>query len=262
MLLAASSPYARRGALFEAHKRYFATEGPILIWQAPTEVMNPTISRRVISEAEERDPASAESEWHARFRSDLESYVAREAVLACIEPGVRERPPVRGVTYTGFIDPSGGRDDAMTVAIAHREGEVAVLDLLRERRPPFDPSSVAREFAATLGSYGLSFATGDRYAAAWTETEFRKHGIAWQAAEKPKSELYRSLLPMVNSRQAALLDSPRLVAQLVSLERRVGRGGRDSIDHPPGPGAHDDLANAAAGSLVTAASVTHWPLVW
>jgi len=37
----------------------------------------------------------------------------------------------------------------------------------------------------------------------------------------------------------------RLVAQLVSLERRVARGGHDSIDHPRD--RHDDLANAIAG---------------
>jgi hypothetical protein len=45
------------------------------------------------------------------------------------------------------------------------------------------------------------------------------------------------------------LDVPRLHAQLVGLERRTARGGRDSIDHAPG--AHDDLANAAAGALAS-----------
>jgi hypothetical protein len=48
-----------------------------------------------------------------------------------------------------------------------------------------------------------------------------------------------------------LLDHPRLATQLVGLERRTARGGRDSIDHAPG--AHDDIANAAAGALVLAA---------
>jgi hypothetical protein len=38
--------------------------------------------------------------------------------------------------------------------------------------------------------------------------------------------------------------------QVTSLERRTARGGRDSIDHAPG--AHDDIANAVAGALVTA----------
>jgi hypothetical protein len=38
--------------------------------------------------------------------------------------------------------------------------------------------------------------------------------------------------------------------QLVGLERRTARGGKDSIDHPPG--GHDDVANAAAGAIVMA----------
>ena len=60
---------------------------------------------------------------------------------------------------------------------------------------------------------------------------------------QPKSDLYRDMVPFLNSQCIQLLDHTKLVGQLVSLERRVARGGRDSIDHPPG--AHDDLANAA-----------------
>jgi hypothetical protein len=47
----------------------------------------------------------------------------------------------------------------------------------------------------------------------------------------------------------ALLTHPRLRLQLLGLERRVARSGKDSIDHPPG--GHDDVANAAASALVT-----------
>jgi hypothetical protein len=42
-----------------------------------------------------------------------------------------------------------------------------------------------------------------------------------------------------------LLDHPKAIQQLLGLERRTARGGRDSIDHSPG--AHYDLANALAG---------------
>ena len=67
MLLAASSrPYSRRGALWDAHRRYYAKDGPVLIWQAPTtRTMNPTISQRVIDEALERDASVGASEWLA-----------------------------------------------------------------------------------------------------------------------------------------------------------------------------------------------------
>jgi hypothetical protein len=67
-------------------------------------------------------------------------------------------------------------------------------------------------------------------------------------AEKPKSDIYRDLLPILNGHRAELLDLPRLTSQICGLERRTARGGRDSIDH--GPGAHDDVANCVAGVLV------------
>jgi hypothetical protein len=78
------------------------------------------------------------------------------------------------------------------------------------------------------------------------------HGITYEPAEKSKSELYTELLPLLNSGRVELLDHKRLVVQLCGLERKVARGGRDSIDHAPG--AHDDMANAVAGVLVTATS--------
>jgi hypothetical protein len=84
----------------------------------------------------------------------------------------------------------------------------------------------------------------------WPRELFQKHGVNYEPAEKTKSQLYQDFLPLINSRAVDLLDNDKLVSQLVSLERRTARGGRDSIDHAPG--AHDDLANAVAGALVTA----------
>ena len=81
---------------------------------------------------------------------------------------------------------------------------------------------------------------------------FRQHGVNYEVADKSKSELYVALLPSVNSRAVDLLDDDRLVNQLVCLERRTARGGRDSVDHPRG--GHDDLANAAAGAIWLAAT--------
>jgi hypothetical protein len=258
MLLAASSPYARRGALWDAHRRYYAKSGSVLVWQTDTRLMNPTISEQVVEDALARDASVGASEWLAEFRSDIESYITREAVEACIEPGIRERPPVSGLKYVGFVDPSGGRADSMTMAIGHGEGkDCAVVDCIREVRPPFDPGAVVQEFAGTLSSYGVREVRGDRFGGEWPMAEFRKRGIWYRPAERPKSDLYKELLPVVNSRRVELLDDAKLVAQLVSLERRVGRGGRDSIDHPPG--MHDDVANAAAGAIDAVLQKVRYP---
>jgi hypothetical protein len=253
MLLCASSPYARRGALWDAHRRHYAKDGdPILVWQADTRTMNPTVKQSVIDEATERDPASTAAEYMAQFRTDIESFVNREAVEACISLGVRERAPLAGIDYSAFVDPSGGSADSMTMAIGHREGDVTIIDAVRERRPPFSPEDVVLEFAALLKTYRVSKVTGDRYAGEWPRERFSERGVTYEPAAKPKSDLYRDMLPSINSRKVDLLDDARLIAQLVSLDRRTARGGRDSIDHPPG--AHDDLSNAVAGLVAALAS--------
>jgi hypothetical protein len=53
-LLCASSPNARRGALWEAYQKWFGKDdAPVLIWQAETRVMNPSVPQRVIDDAYE-----------------------------------------------------------------------------------------------------------------------------------------------------------------------------------------------------------------
>ena len=246
MLLCASSPYARRGALWDAHhKHYGKDDDPILVWQSPTRDMNATVPQSIIDAAVEEDPARAAAEWSAQFRVDVESFVSREAVDLCVALDVHERAPMSSVRYYGFVDPSGGSADSMTFAVGHREGDVVVLDALRERKPAFSLEDVVSEFAELLKSYRITKITGDRYAGDWPRERFREHGVSYEPAQKPKSDLYRDLLPAINSRKLDLLDHPRLLTQLVGLERRTARGGRDSIDHAPG--AHDDLANAVAG---------------
>ena len=92
----------------------------------------------------------------------------------------------------------------------------------------------------------------------WPAEQFRLHGIAYEPAGTPKSDLYRDFLPLLNSVRVELLDHPRLVAQLLGLERRTARGGRDSIDHAPG--GHDDVINAAVGALLGTPSAGTWDL--
>ncbi|MGA9441972.1 MAG: hypothetical protein WBV18_00880 [Methyloceanibacter sp.] len=122
--------------------------------------------------------------------------------------------------------------------------------MIRERRPPFSPEAVVADFANVLKAYGIIRINGDRYSGEWVREAFRRHGVIYDPADAPKSDLYRDFLPLVNSGKVKLLGNKRLITQLLSLERRTSRGGRDSIDHAPG--GFDDLANAAAGALLSA----------
>jgi hypothetical protein len=257
MLLCASSPHARRGALWDSYHRHYGKDhDPVLVWRAATREMNATVPQKFIDQHLEDDPARAAAEYLAEFRSDIEGFVSREAVTACVSQGVREYPPTGGIRYWAFVDPSGGSSDSMTLAIGHRErtGDVVVIDAIREIKPPFSPEAVVREFALLLKGYGIGRVVGDKYAGEWPREQFRKHGLAYETSEHTKSDLYLNLLPLINSTRIDLLDHPRLFNQLIGLERRTARSGKDSIDHPPG--AHDDIANAVAGAAGLAARKT------
>jgi hypothetical protein len=256
MLIAISSPYARRGELWNAFRRDYGPTGDpaILVARAASRTMNPSLSEKVVARAYERDPTSATAEYGAEFRVDIEQFISREVVDASTIAGRFELPRLAGVHYVGFTDPSGGSADSFTAAVAHKSGDTIVLDAVRERRVPFSPEDVAKEFSDFFKTYGVTRIQGDCYSGEWAREQFRKNGVHYEKAERPKSQLYLELLPALNAGRVELLDHPRLAQQLVNLERRTSRTGRDSVDHPAGHGAHDDLINAAAGAIVMAST--------
>jgi hypothetical protein len=139
------------GFLWEQHRLNFGKPGGPLIWKAPTRMMNPTIDRALIENALRNDPSAARAEWEAEWRDDFEQLFTEELLSGATVPGRLENPRIRGVDYYAFIDPSGGRQDSFTLAIAHHEKDSRiVLDVLRERRPPFSPKEVVAEFSSVL----------------------------------------------------------------------------------------------------------------
>ena len=251
-LIALSSPYSKRGALWETYRRHYGKPGPLLVAQAESRLMNPKLPQRVIDGAMQRDPQAARAEYMAQFRADLEQFISREVVERSARPAPLELPPRPGVTYFAFTDPSGGGADGFTLAIGHNDDGQTVIDVLRERKGP--PGAIVAEYAELLKSYRLATVTGDRYAGEWPAQEFERHGITYRSAKKPKSDLYVDALAALNSGRVQLPPDDRTLNQFIALERRTSRAGKDSIDHPPG--GHDDRANAVAGLLSVAAKPT------
>jgi hypothetical protein len=127
---------------------------------------------------------------------------------------------------------------------------IAVVDRVIEVRPPFNPENVTRDFAALARGSAIATVYGDRFAGGWTDAAFVRAGLQYEPSPLSKSEIYLAMLSLINSKQVELPDIPRLVTQLSGLQRRVRSGGRESVDHAPRVGAHDDLANCAAGAAV------------
>lgn len=254
LLLAISTPYSRTGPLYESFRDKYGQDDPdILIFKAPTKAMNPTVQDRVIDKALKEDYSAAKAEWLAEFREDLETFLSTDMIEVAVIPGRWELPKIEGASYYAFADPSGGRVDSFTLAIAHKEGDSnkIILDRLEERKPPFAPENVVKEFSGILKSYGIDRVSGDKYAGEWVSRAFQNEGTTYKSSEKNKSELYLEFEPLLAQGRIVLLDSKKLINQLRNLERRTRSGGKDFVDHPPG--FFDDLANVVAGSCALCA---------
>ena len=258
-LLILSSPYAAVGALHDLHQRHYGREdSPTLLWQASAPDMNPTLDAGYLERMRNEDPEGYRSEVLGEFRQGLTTLLDPDAIEACVAQGVRERAPEQGLRYVGFADPaSGSGQDAFTIAIAHQDGERAVLDVVRAWAPPFNPTGAIAEAADLLNRYGLRRVTGDGYAPDFVSEGFRSNGINYRSSKHNRSELYLELLPAVNAGRVVLLDSKALLRELRGLERRRGPSGRDRVDHRRG--AHDDTANSAAGAFVLALAESRRP---
>ncbi len=264
MIVMLSSPYAKRGELWENFRKAFGKDDQTryLVWQADTLSMRPSDDPELLGEIKdeyEDDPESAKAEYGALFRTDLENIYSRTNLERCSIAGRFEEPYRKGTRYRAFVDPSGGSSDSYVLAIGHEEErtvdkekfKIPVLDFYKEWVPKFDPAAVSKEVIDICKRYKISSVTGDAYGGEWPRDPLKKGGINYVLSEKTRSELYLDFLPVVNSAQCELLDMDhhrKAMNQFTNLERRVGRTGRDSVDHPPG--GHDDVANGIAGVMV------------
>ena len=159
---------------------------PFWSLRAPHVTSIQVLEQSVIDRAMERDAPAAKAEYLAEFRTDIEALLTQEAVTACIDSGILERPFNRQNNYVAFVDPSGGSSDAMTMCIAHKEGATVVVDVIREYKPPFSPEAVVAEYADLVRKYRCLQAYGDRYAGEWVVEQFRKHSVHYEASERTK----------------------------------------------------------------------------
>jgi hypothetical protein len=254
ILIGISSPYRKSGLLYRKfQKHYGANDDDVLVIRAPSRLLNPTLDETDIERRIADDPAAARAEWLAEWRDDIAGWLPYETIEAAVDKNVTVRAPQKGrFKYHAAIDPSGGAKDSFTAAVAHAEGDAVYLDAVVEIKPPFNPTTGTETIAGTLKGYGLTSATGDRYAAEWVTDAFAKAGIRYENSTRDRSAIYADCLPLFTSGRARLLDNQKLVTQFAGLERTTSSMGRDKIDH--GKGGHDDICNAGALALVLAAS--------
>lgn len=254
MLIIISSPYWRKGLAYDKWKRHYGQDSDILVFQGSTADFNPTIDPRIIEEALAEDYEAAKAEWLGEWRDDVANFLQSEVVNQAIRSSPLELPYNRRHVYHCFTDAAGGGRDEFTMAIGHKEGERIVIDVLRARHGV--PAEIVEEYAALMREYYVTETTMDRYAGSWPADEYKRHGISTKVSEQAKSGLYMDTLNALNSGQVELPPDEIMIRQFLSLERRVRRGGGESVDHPVG--GHDDRSNACAGLIAHLKTARAW----
>jgi hypothetical protein len=250
MLIGISTPYRKFGLLHQKHRDHFGIDDDgVLVVQGASKTFNPSLDDAVIAAQRAADPASADAEWDALFRTDIGAFLDDELIDRAVE---HDRPlelsPQDGVVYQAFTDASGGvGSDAYTVSVGHKTGDRVITDVCRGTAGKFDPQEVTRQYAALLRECRINKVTGDAYGAEWVAAAWRDCGFEYTRSPLPKSQIYLECIPLFARGLVVLPDHAKLLRELRLLERHTHRSGKDSVDHPRN--GHDDHANAVCGVL-------------
>ena len=255
LLMLGSSVYRKRGYMHRKWRELFGNdEAEDICWFAPSAVMNPKLPARVVERALAEDPVKARAEYLNVWRDDQAGFLPPEVVEACTDWDVYERAPEPGVSYFAFADAAGGTGkDSYALCIAHVEADGSVMiDVVRERKPPFVPSQVIAEFTELLQRYRITEVRGDNAGSGFHAGEWDRHQMPFRKFERTTSENYLTALPVLLARRVRLLDNKTLRSQLTSLERTISASDKETVSHPRHGNAHDDVATAVCGAIVWA----------
>jgi hypothetical protein len=249
-LIKISTPHVKAGVIWTDFEKYYGKDDPdVLVWQASTSLMNPTVSEKKLTRERRVDPVRYAQEYEALFNDVVTGAIPGAWIDAAV---VERRTMLRPQTeffYTAAVDPSGGANDEFALTVVHVEGTTFVQDLLRawpgSRQGKVDLAAICAEIAQLIRPYGLNRIVGDHYAGQWVDQEFRKVNVFYEPYEGTKSQAYKELIPVFAQNRIHLLDDSVQTLQFRLLEQTQRIGGKPPvIDHPRG--GHDDRSNALA----------------
>lgn len=253
-LIKISTPHVKAGVIWKDFESYYAKDTPdVLVWQASTALMNPTVDQKKLAREARVDPHRYTQEYEALFADVTTGAIPGPWIDAAVIEDRPALPPLAQYTYTAAVDPSGGANDEFVLTVIHvdEEGHF-VQDLIRgwpgSRQGKVDLAAIVSEIADLIRPYFLARVIGDQYAGEWVGQEFRKVNVLYERFGAAKSVAYKEVIPFFAQLRVKLLDDIVQTRQLRLLEKTERIGGKPPvIDHPKG--GSDDRANALAYAI-------------
>jgi len=156
-------------------------------------------------------------------------------------------------SYSAAID-AAFKGDSFTFSLCHRDEDgVTVFDRIQgwrgSKTKPVHMKSVIGEIADILRQYQTLVVHGDQYAAVPIKQAFDEEGVTFIESTFStafKRELYSTLKHNIVDGKIELLDHPKSVQELKTLEVRRLPSGNTQIGHPKTIGGSDDYATSIA----------------
>lgn len=241
-LVITTSVGAKVGLVYDLYDR--ATQGELEdfhITKVSTRELNPKVSERVINNALRRDPESAQAEYFAEFREQLENFLSSEAIDRCVDPGLGRGVVEPGVSYMMAVDPALMRDH-YAYAIGHLESGVVLIDYLKKLRAPVDANGAEDLLKSLVERFRpLGVLCDNPSTVQRLKPEIPM--IYTPFTRQQKLRIYGTLKEAINLGLIGLPKDGDLIDELKALQIR---GGVDISAPKAGRITHDDLADCVA----------------
>jgi len=250
-LVLVSSPYAMNGVLWDLWRRR-DEDSDVLIWHAPTRLMNPTVRETFLARAKRQDPDFYAREYEAEFAEAVSGFLPAIAIEAAVVRDRESLPPEPGHVYVSAMD-AAFKGDRFTFCICHIDStrNKLIIDLLLgwqgSPRAPLSTQQVLPEMAKACRRYGIGTVFADQFGAAPLADVLAGWGLRLEEVpftSQSKQDIYGTLRSLLVDGCLELLDHRESLSELRGLEIELLPAGASRIGH--GSGGHDDYADALA----------------
>jgi hypothetical protein len=247
-----TSPFVEVGVAYDDWKE--RRHSKQLFVQAPSWVLNPSLSQTFLDEERDKDPEGFNREYGAQFGRGGGTYLIPGRVDEAMEDRPQVLAPQRGQRYCGWID-VGFKHDLYAFGIAHRDEVLGVIfDVLLfwqgTKKEPLDSKAIAQEVARLLKGFGLDTVHGDQYSSVPVAGDYKECDIFFKEIPGNPADNWAAYEGLKSSMRRGRVHLPRheiIRRDLLSLVKtKTGRNGVPLVAAPERAGFHDDISKVVS----------------
>lgn len=249
-----SSPYGPQGLLYELWRKHFGKPGQVLVVNAPTRALNPSIPQSLIDLVAESDPDAAAREYGAEWVDADTAFLPSLLIDKLTRAAPVSRLAKPGSAVAAAMD-AGTRGNAWTFIVAGKEklqdGErVALLDAwesIGSSKKPLSPSVVLAEAAPRLLTHGVKKVFCDGWSFDANQDHAKVVGLELVECTNADADAgYARIKALLGSGDFEVAPVDNLVTDLKAIRQRGTAGSVKIVLPKQQNGRHCDFAPAAA----------------